>query len=98
MIIVSGSFEAKDGRLNEALALSLAHVQRSREEVGCVSHTVHQDAENPNRLFFFEEWTDLASLESHFSMPYSNQFAKAVVELAASKPSIQVFTASQLSL
>jgi hypothetical protein len=62
MILVTGTILAKTETLDELLALSLEHVRRSRTEPGCVMHRVHQDAENPLRLVFVEEWTDKAAL------------------------------------
>jgi quinol monooxygenase YgiN len=35
---------------------------------------VHRDAEDPNRLFFFEEWADQASVDTHFAVPASREF------------------------
>ena len=97
MIIVTGSLVVKDGWLTEALALSIKHVRRSREENGCISHAVHQDAENPARLVFVEEWSDRAVLTAHFAVPASRAFAKAISELAVEAPKLSVFEAKRLS-
>ena len=97
MIIVTGSFVAKEGRLTDALALSLEHVRRSRAENGCISHAVHQDTENPSRLVFFEEWSDQAALAAHFSVPASRAFARAINELAIEAPKLDVFEANRVN-
>jgi quinol monooxygenase YgiN len=96
MIIVTGSILAKDGRLADALALSLEHVRRSRAEPGCLSHAVHLDAENSARLVFFEEWADPAALKAHFAVPEARAFAKAVNELAAEPPTLNIFEANRV--
>jgi quinol monooxygenase YgiN len=96
MIIVTGSFVAKDGRLAEAMALSLEHVRRSRTESGCLSHAVHQDVENPSRLVFVEEWSDHAALVGHFAVPASRAFAKAVNKLAVEAPRLNIFEAKRV--
>ena len=98
MIIVTGSFVAKDGRLADALALSLDHVRRSRAESGCISHGVHQDAENPSRLVFVEEWSDSAALVAHFAVQASRAFAKAITALAIEPPKLNVFEAKRLDV
>ena len=54
MIIVLGSIVARPDTYSEVLKLSQAHVARSRGEPGCVSHAVHQDAEQALRLVFVE--------------------------------------------
>jgi quinol monooxygenase YgiN len=96
MIIVTGSLVVKEGWLTHALTLSLEHVRRSRAENGCISHAVHQDAENPARLVFFEEWSDNATLAAHFAVPASRAFAKAISELAVEAPKLNVFEAKRV--
>ena len=98
MILVTGSFIAKQGQLAQALAPSIEHVHRSRAEPGCISHAVHQDAENPQRLVFIEEWSDRAALAAHFALPASRAFAKAVGALAAAPPTIHVFEAERIAV
>lgn len=97
MILVLGSFIAKEGQLPEALALSREHVARSRAEPGCISHGVHQDAERPNRLVFVEEWMDQASLQEHFRVPASRAFGKALAALAVEPPSIVLYEATKVN-
>jgi len=96
MIIVTGSIVAQDGKLEETLALSLAHVRRSRAESGCISHAVHQDAENASRLVFIEEWKDQAALAAHFAVAASRSFVKAVTALSIEAPKMSIFEASKL--
>lgn len=93
MIIVLGSATALPGRLPELLALSQAHVQRSRAEPGCISHAVHVDADNDHRLVFVEHWQDLPALQAHFQVPASRQFARDVSALSAAPPTLSVFDA-----
>jgi len=95
VIIITGSVVAKEGRLAEALAHSLEHVRRSRLEPGCVSHAVHQDAENPDRLFFFEEWIDQAAVTAHFAVPASQAFVKALGGLAKEAARLSIYDASK---
>ena len=98
MILVTGGFVAKQGMLQEALAASLEHVRRSRLEPGCVSHAVYQDAENPQRLVFVEEWADMAALSAHFVVPASRGFGKAAMGFADGAPTMTVFDANRVKL
>lgn len=98
MIIVLGAVIAREDQLAQALALSQAHVARSRLEAGCIAHGVHQDAERPQRLVFVEQWADLQALLQHFQLPASRAFAKAVAALATEPPSMQLFEATGLEL
>lgn len=97
MIVVTGSFISPASHLEEALALSLAHVQRTRLESGCMLHSVNIDAENPNRLVFIEEWRDMAALKLHFKVPECLAFAKSINELAESVEPLNIYEATVLS-
>ena len=52
MIIVVGSVTVREDALEQAITLSHSHVTRSRKEPGCISHVVHINSENSNRLVF----------------------------------------------
>jgi quinol monooxygenase YgiN len=96
MILIIGSVVAQPDRLAEALALSREHVLRSRGEPGCISHAVHQDTENPQRLVFVEQWADQAAIAQHFQVPESRAFAKALSKLASEPPTLAMYEATQV--
>jgi quinol monooxygenase YgiN len=98
MIIVTGSIVAKADSLDKLLAISLEHVRRSRAEPGCLAHAVHQDAENPLRLVFLEEWADRAALAAHFAVPASRDFVKTARELAAGEPVLNIYEATPVQI
>ena len=98
MIIVWGSVVAAEDQMEELLALSLEHVQRSRQEEGCIAHGAHVDAENGCRVVFFEKWEDEAALRRHFAVPASQEFVKRASALAREAPTIDVFRAEPISL
>jgi quinol monooxygenase YgiN len=96
MIVITGSFIAHEGRLADALALSLEHVRRSRLESGCISHAVFHDAENPNRLFFFEEWADQTAVTAHFAVPASQAFVQALAGLTSAAPKLAMYESTPI--
>jgi len=96
MIIVLGSVTTSQGHLVEALALSHEHVARSRGEPGCLSHAVHQDTENPQRLVFVEQWSDQAALTRHFQVPASRAFVKALSALAIDPPKLEMYEVAKI--
>lgn len=98
MIIVLGSVTAQPGKLAEALALSQQHVARSRAEPGCLSHAVHPDSEDAQRLVFVERWADRAALAEHFRVPASRAFVKALSALASAAPELHVYEATEVRL
>ena len=98
MIIVLGSVVAQEGRVQEALSLSQEHVARSRQEPGCIAHSVHRDTENPSRLVFVEQWASQAALWEHFRVPASRAFAKSLAALAQEAPSIDIYEAAPVQV
>jgi quinol monooxygenase YgiN len=96
MIVVTGSVTAKPDTFDEARKLSLEHVHRSRTEPGCISHAVHIDCENPMRLVFFEQWADRAALLTHFAVPASRNFVRALQGHAAAATTIEIYEATKI--
>lgn len=90
MIIVTGSVVVRPEALDEAVAVSLEHVRRSRTEPGCLLHSVHHDVEDPNRLVFLEHWADRDALDAHFAVPASLDFVTRLAELASESPSMAI--------
>ncbi|UVO54207.1 putative quinol monooxygenase [Sphingomonas sp. SUN039] len=97
MIIVTGTVTAREGQFDAVLAIATEHVLRSRAEPGCISHAVHRDSENPNRLFFFERWTDMAALKVHFAVPASGDAVRAMAALTTEPPSMQLYEANEIA-
>jgi quinol monooxygenase YgiN len=97
MIVVTGSIVAKSDGFEEARRLSLAHVHRSREEPGCLSHSVHVDCENALRLVFVEQWRDMATLLAHFAVPASREFSRALRPLAE-KTTLEIYDSKPIDV
>jgi quinol monooxygenase YgiN len=93
MIVVTGSVIATPETLDEVMRLSLEHVVRSRKEPGCISHAVHVDCEDRQRLFFFEQWADEPALRVHFAVPATRQFVKALTALGVQSSGIEIYRA-----
>jgi quinol monooxygenase YgiN len=98
VLIVTGSIQARPDSIDHVLALSIAHVRRSRQEPGCLAHAVHRDCEDALRLVFVERWADADALRAHFRVPASGAFVQEVSALAASPPEISIYEARALSL
>lgn len=96
MVIVLGSIIVKEGRVEEALKISQQHVNRSRNEPGCIAHDVHIDSENPQRLVFVEKWSDHASLSLHFKESTSIEFVNKIKEIVTHSPEMTIYDATQL--
>ncbi len=98
MIIVTGSIHARPDTVDEVEALSLIHVRRSRQEPGCLFHSVQRDLEDPLHLVFLERWVSADDLRDHVAVPASGDFARQVSALAERRPEMAVFTAEAAAL
>jgi quinol monooxygenase YgiN len=98
MIIVTGSAQARPETIDDVVTLSLDHVHRSRQEPGCLLHSVHRDVESPLRLVFLEQWRDEESLRTHFTMDTSRGFVIDLTALVAEPPEMSVYQASLVKL
>lgn len=96
MLIVTGAVIARPDNIDVLRQASIDHVHRSRGEDGCLVHSVHVDAENPLRLFFYEQWRDVAALKAHGAQPGSRDFLAAVREHAASTEPLAIFVAAAI--
>ena len=96
MILVTGSILAREEAFDDVLRSCIEHVERSRKEPGCISHDVHVDCQNPMRLFFFEQWADRAALLTHFAVPASREFVKALQSLASAATTIEIYDATKV--
>ncbi|MFG6486534.1 putative quinol monooxygenase [Roseateles sp. BYS78W] len=93
MIIVLAHVTVRAEQFDEALRMSRQHVERSRAEPGCLAHAVHRDAEHPLRLVFVEKWVDKAALQSHFRVPGSREFGKALAAMATDIQGPEIYAA-----
>lgn len=96
MILVTGSVLAREDSFEDVLRLSLGHVERSRKEPGCISHAVHVDCQNPLRLFFFEQWADEPALRTHFAVPATREFVKALKDRIVETSGAEIYRAEAI--
>lgn len=98
MIIVLGHATVRPEHAEQALALSREHVRRSLAEPGCIHHSVLADPADACRLVFVEKWADQPALLEHVRLPASRAFGKALGEMAAEPPGMEVFEARAVPL
>jgi len=98
MLIVTGSIRAQPEHLPRVLELSLEHVHRSRQEPGCILHSVHRDVEDERRVLFLEHWSDADALRAHFAVPASIAFVREAATLAEEAPTLEIYEAQPTSV
>jgi quinol monooxygenase YgiN len=97
MIIITGHIITNSENRAAIQAESVAHCARSRAEPGCIAHNCHYDVEHPDRLVFVEKWADAAALLTHFAVPKSGAFVKAVSALSSEPPVMDIYHAEATS-
>lgn len=97
MILITGSVQLRPEMREAAFALGIEHSARSRAEPGCLAHNCHADAEDPYRMVFVEEWADVAAVKTHFAVPESGAFVRAVSAMAVAVPVMRIFGAEEVS-
>jgi len=98
MIVVTGFAIASAETREEMLKLSVEHVMRSRREPGCLEHGVYVDAQDENKLHFYEEWFDEDALRQHFALEPSQTFAKALRGLAQDVGKMRIYGTSRVKI
>lgn len=83
MIVITGSVTARPDTLDALVTAGLDHSRRSRGEDGCLSHRCYRDLEEPLRIFFYEQWRDMAAVRTHFAHPDTRIIMGAISALAA---------------
>ena len=96
MIIITGSAEIRPEHFDAALKLGVEHSARSRAEPGCIAHNCHVDAENPLRIVFVEEWSDMAAVKTHFEVPASGEFVRKLGGWAEAAPVMKIYSAEEV--
>ena len=98
MIVITGAVTARPGEVERLRAEALAHSERSRGEDGCLSHRCYIDAAAPERLFFYEEWRDMAAVQAHFRHPDTPVIMAAIRDLGAASEGPTVLEATALAV
>ena len=75
MIRLNCFYQAKEGRLNEALAAAKALTAASLKQDGCIAYDVFESATRPGILLICETWRDEPALAAHSA---SEPFVKYV--------------------
>jgi len=96
MIIITGEISLKAEFRDAAVRIACEHSARSRSEPGCISHNCYLDAEDGNRLHFFERWADMTAVQTHFAVPESGGFVREVAAMATARPEISIMDATEL--
>ena len=80
MLIVSVSFEFKDGSFDSVKKDITNAVENTRNETGSRVYDWAIDVTNPNRAIIFEVWDNQEALNEHFTHPYMDTLVGSLGE------------------
>lgn len=88
---LTATLHARPEKRAELLRLLESFVEPSRSEPGCVDYHLHVSADDPNLLFFYENWVTRADLDRHLELPYQKDWFGRQNELLTQDAQLQFF-------
>ena len=76
-VIVSGTFRLLPERSDDARIAMRAVLAATRGEAGCLAYSYAEAVDEAGLFHVFEEWTDRAALERHFTTPHMKDWVEA---------------------
>jgi quinol monooxygenase YgiN len=74
---LTATLYVKPEKRDALIELLSSFVDRSRSEEGCVDYHFHNNLEDPNMFYFYENWAKRADFERHIALDYQKDwFAK----------------------
>jgi quinol monooxygenase YgiN len=87
-IIVVGSFKARPGKEDEALAAFQALVEPTHREDGCILYALNRGVDDPSHLAFVERWSSIEAHDAHMESAHIQDILGHVEELFGEDASI----------
>lgn len=95
MIVVSGTIYVKKNKVDEAIELAKVMMEKTGEEVGCITYRFYTDIESPDILRVFEEWESEEELQAHFATPHMAEFRTKLAQITAAPADIRRYVVSE---
>ncbi len=86
MIVVTGRVQIPAEHRDRFLEIATTMCRASRADDGCVGYRVYEDAEQPGRYVFIEEWRDDDALQAHFRQAHTGAFMGELPGLLGEPP------------
>ncbi|MGR6861548.1 putative quinol monooxygenase [uncultured Aliivibrio sp.] len=78
ILTIVARVEAQEGKVEFVKAELLKLIEPTLKEKGCIQYDLHQDNENSNLFFFYEQWESEALLQDHLNTSHIAEYIKAV--------------------
>ncbi|MEI7554400.1 putative quinol monooxygenase [Candidatus Chlorohelix sp.] len=74
MICLAVTYIIKPGYEEEAINLLKIMTETTRQEQGNLQYIAHRSPTQSNRFFLYEQYTDLAAVDTHRASPHFQQY------------------------
>ncbi len=81
-VVVVAVAKCKEGEQERMRTVMSEVAAASIEEEGCISYVIHVDKNEANRLVVVERWASQEALDTHFTLPHTQQVAQNIDALA----------------
>ncbi len=81
MLAVIAKVTAKTDQVEAVKAGLESVISPTRGEDGCLLYDLHQDIENKNIFFFYENWDSMQHLEKHRMTPHMVHLGETIKDL-----------------
>lgn len=88
IVAVVATFEPKESRVDDFLALMRFMVEHSRDEPGCIRYDLYRDGEG--RYHMLEEYIDQLAVEAHRDSEHYRDYRAKVIEMLSGPISVTV--------
>jgi quinol monooxygenase YgiN len=99
MVVVVGRVQTDADKREALIRVGQTVAAASRQEPGCISYRLYEDAEIDNEFVFVEEWESSEALEQHFATAHVAEFMQAIPATLVAPPDVKFHTiASSMDL
>ncbi|MFT5193828.1 MAG: quinol monooxygenase YgiN [Cellvibrionaceae bacterium] len=95
MIVISGTIYIKKDKVSEAIELAKVMMEKTGEEVGCISYRFYSDIESPDIFRVFEEWESEEDLQAHFVSEHMADFRPKIGKITAAPANIRKYIVTE---
>ena len=95
MIVISGTIYIQKKKISEAIELAKEMMEKTGEEVGCISFRFYADIESPDIFRVFEEWESEEDFQAHLATPHMATFQAGIGQIIAAPPDIRRYIVSE---
>ena len=88
MIVIAARIQVTKGKEQDFIKEYKKAVVKVLKDPGAIEYTLHQDAGDPTKFFFYEKYQDQKAVEYHSSTPHFKEFFQKTGAYSIGKPEI----------